>query len=162
AFDDFLGPVAPDEPVHTPPAAIPRDVFRYEGEYWTLAFAGRVCRLRDAEGLHHIAYLLERPGEPVPASDLLDGRATRTSRPRRNGLRAVREEVDRLNDAGHAVSTRMDTEFVEDQLAAAGGVAARDPGVAPAAERARLTVTKRVKGVLQRIARRHPALAQHL
>jgi pimeloyl-ACP methyl ester carboxylesterase len=54
AFDDFLGSAAPDEPVR-PPTPMPSDVFRCEGEYWTLAFAGRVCRLRDAKGLHYIA-----------------------------------------------------------------------------------------------------------
>jgi pimeloyl-ACP methyl ester carboxylesterase len=161
AFDDFLGPAAPAEPVH-PPTAMPSDVFRCEGEYWTLAFAGRVCRLRDAEGLHHIAYLLERPGEPVPASDLLDGRATSTSRRRRNGLRPVPEEVDRFNDASRAVAVRTEMEFIENHLTAAVELGGRDPGVAPAAERARLTVTKRVKGVLQRIDRQHPALAEHL
>ena len=33
-------------------------VFHREGEYWTLAYAGRTVRLRDAKGLHYIARLL--------------------------------------------------------------------------------------------------------
>jgi len=46
-------------------------VFRREGEYWTIAFAGSTCRLRDSVGLHHIAYLLSRPGEQVAAVELV-------------------------------------------------------------------------------------------
>src|SRR5206468_438423 len=37
------------------------NVFRVEGEYWTIAYEGTVARLRDAKGLHHIAYLLRHP-----------------------------------------------------------------------------------------------------
>src|SRR5215467_2784764 len=57
--------------------------FRHEGDYWTLAYHGTVCRLKDAKGLHYLAYLLGRPGEachvgamvtavdPPPASPFL-------------------------------------------------------------------------------------------
>src|SRR5215510_6559922 len=38
-------------------------VFRQEGDYWTLAYQGSVCRLKDLKGLHYLAYLLARPGE---------------------------------------------------------------------------------------------------
>ena len=51
-------------------SAIPvRQVFRREGEYWTIEYAGTVCRLRDAAGLRYLAFLLGRPGEKVPATD---------------------------------------------------------------------------------------------
>jgi len=45
--------------------------FYREGEYWTLAFAGTVCRLRDAKGLHCVAHLLRHPGEKFGAVELL-------------------------------------------------------------------------------------------
>jgi hypothetical protein len=35
-------------------------VFRLEGEYWTIAYNGVVCRLRDTVGLRSIAQLLRR------------------------------------------------------------------------------------------------------
>jgi hypothetical protein len=47
------------------------EVFRREGEYWTIVYHGTVLRLRDTKGLRYLAYLLARPGQPVPASDLL-------------------------------------------------------------------------------------------
>jgi hypothetical protein len=47
-------------------------VFREEGEYWTVAFTGPVFRLRDAKGMRYLAWLLARPGQRVPAAELLD------------------------------------------------------------------------------------------
>jgi hypothetical protein len=45
--------------------------FRREGEFWTLAYEGSVCRLKDARGLHYIAALLRHPGEEFHARDLV-------------------------------------------------------------------------------------------
>ena len=73
AIDDFLGDVAPAEQVEPPSgegAAAPQ-LFRREGDFWTLAFAGRVCRLRDVKGLHHIARLLREPGRSFTPAALL-------------------------------------------------------------------------------------------
>jgi hypothetical protein len=143
-------------------------------------------------GIHHIAHLLARPGEYIPAVDLLmavgrdgvpisrsstngtmtvpagdagpllDGNAKNDYRRRVNELRVLFDDAERSNDAGRAAAVRMEMQFIEDQLAAAVGRWGRDRRAASAAERARLTVTKRIKGVLERIASRHPPLAEHL
>jgi len=47
-----------------------RQVFRREGEYWTIEYAGTVCRLRDSMGLRHLACLLRRAGERVASTEL--------------------------------------------------------------------------------------------
>src|SRR5439155_1006656 len=41
------------------------NLFRQEGEYWTLAYQGTVCRVRDARGLRYLAYLLRHPHQQV-------------------------------------------------------------------------------------------------
>jgi tetratricopeptide (TPR) repeat protein len=46
-------------------------IFRREGEYWTLAYEGRTSRLKDAKGMHYMAYLLAHPGEEIRALDLV-------------------------------------------------------------------------------------------
>jgi len=46
-------------------------VFRKEGEFWTISYDGRTFRLKDAKGLHYIAYLLSRPGEKFRVHDLV-------------------------------------------------------------------------------------------
>jgi hypothetical protein len=46
------------------------NLFRREGEYWTISYEGAVVRLRDAKGLRHLARLLAHPGREVHAVDL--------------------------------------------------------------------------------------------
>jgi hypothetical protein len=47
-----------------------RNVFRREGEYWTVVFDGAVVRLRDAKGLRYLARLLAHPGREFHTIDL--------------------------------------------------------------------------------------------
>lgn len=44
---------------------------RREGEVWALTCGDATVRVRDAKGLRYLAFLLERPGESIAASDLL-------------------------------------------------------------------------------------------
>ena len=46
------------------------DVFRREGEYWTVCYEGSVVRLKDTKGLRHLARLLAHPGRELRATDL--------------------------------------------------------------------------------------------
>ena len=49
----------------------PDAVFRSEGEYWTVSFAGTTCRLKEARGLHYIAHLLQQPHQEVHVITLI-------------------------------------------------------------------------------------------
>jgi hypothetical protein len=42
-------------------------IFKREGEYWTLVYDEVTCRLRDARGLRHLAFLLTHPDTEVAA-----------------------------------------------------------------------------------------------
>jgi hypothetical protein len=53
-------------------------------------------------------------------------------------------------------------EAIGAQLAAAVGLGGRDRDAGSPTERARSTVTKRIRSAIKRIAERHPALADHL
>jgi hypothetical protein len=46
------------------------NVFRLEGDYWTLVFGGRVSRFRDKRGLRYLAYLLAHPYKEIHSMDL--------------------------------------------------------------------------------------------
>jgi pimeloyl-ACP methyl ester carboxylesterase len=70
AIAEFLGdPVEDVRPPHPDSAKVPsaseavEGVFRKEGEFWTIASWGEVCRLKDVRGLAYISYLLGHPGE---------------------------------------------------------------------------------------------------
>jgi predicted ATPase len=57
-------------PIPNPQPLTP-SLFRREGEHWTLSFAGATCRLKDARGLHYIAYLLHQPHQEVHVITLI-------------------------------------------------------------------------------------------
>jgi hypothetical protein len=81
-----------------------RNVFRREGEYWTIAYEGAVVRLKDAKGLRHLARLLADPGREFHAVDLeaAEGRPAPAGRLRSRAGGGEPEVVARrdLGDAG--------------------------------------------------------------
>jgi hypothetical protein len=46
--------------------------FRKEGEFWTISYLADTFRLKDAKGLHYLAYLLGRPGQRIHVYDLTE------------------------------------------------------------------------------------------
>jgi hypothetical protein len=63
-------PAASDRlPVDAPPTAA--GVFRQEGQYWTIEYAGTIIRIRDGKGLRYLAFLLRHPGQRFEVNDLL-------------------------------------------------------------------------------------------
>jgi DNA polymerase III delta prime subunit len=63
--------VASPVPASDSPAEGTACVFRREGEYWTITFAGSTSRVRDAKGLAYLALLLRYPRRPIHVSELL-------------------------------------------------------------------------------------------
>ena len=62
-------------------------VFRREGDYWTIAYAGRSVRMKDSKGHRYLAALLAIPGRDVAALDLAalgDGTTRSGDRPARS------------------------------------------------------------------------------
>ena len=51
-------------------AEVEGNLFRQEGEYWTVVFDGSVVRLKDTKGLRYLARLLAHPGREFHAVDL--------------------------------------------------------------------------------------------
>ena len=54
------------------------NIFRKDGDFWTVTHGGRTFRLRNLKGLEYIAYLLAHPGVRIHACDLVaivEGRA---------------------------------------------------------------------------------------
>jgi hypothetical protein len=179
----------------TADAAVPEatgNLFRREGEYWTVRFEGAVVRLRDTKGLRHLARLLTEPGrefhvvdleatdgplgEPAPAgagelearADLgdagamLDATAKAAYQARLTELRAEVEEAERGNDPGRAAKARDELDFLVAELARAVGLGGRDRRAASHAERARLNATRAIRTAMANLARADPALGEHL
>jgi tetratricopeptide (TPR) repeat protein len=169
-----------------PPSGGGPSVFRREGEIWTVAYGGRVHRLKDAKGLRYIATLLRHAGRELPATEvllaalggaanaapearasgdvgpILDAEAKRQYRQRLADLRSDLDEADRFGDIGRAEALREEIDILSDQVSAAVGLGGRDRIVGSPGERARLTVTKGIKAVLQKIRQIDPVLGHHL
>ncbi len=151
------------------------NLFRREGEYWTIAFEGRAFRLRDSKGLGYLAELLRNPGSELhvtalvgaapglgDAGEILDPQARAQYRRRLLDLREALEQAERSNDPLRATRAREEIAFLSQELASAVGLGGRDRKAAAAVERARSNVTLAVKAAKKRIGEHDPALAEHL
>ncbi|MGC4771879.1 ATP-binding protein [Micromonospora sp. DT44] len=156
--------------------------FRRDGPVWRLAYAGVVAHLPDAKGLHDLHLLLGRPGSDVPAVELLDPTAGPVLvAARRMGGDPVlddeakaryRRHLTRLDDEIDRAAARGDTAKVGaldaergaliGELRSAVGLAGRSRRLGDEAERARKTVTARIRDTLRKLDDNHPALADHL
>jgi pimeloyl-ACP methyl ester carboxylesterase len=176
---------APSHAVSDEPAMM----FRREGEYWTVAFGGKLVRMRDAKGLGYLARLLRHPHREFHALDLLVGDAPRANdTAREDGLvttspdagvvldepakRAYRERIAQLeaeidearrwNDPERAVRAEGELDALTRELARAVGLGGRDRRAASDSERARMSVTKAVRSAVRRLEDQHPELGRHL
>ena len=152
------------------------NVFRCDGATWTLAFSGVEVHLPDAKGLRDIATLLAAPGRAVPATALLgmppapavgadpilDDTAKAAYRARLAELQDEIDEAVAWSDDHRADRARTERELLVRELSAAVGLGGRDRRLGDVTERARKTVTARIRDTLQRVDQAHPALAEHL
>jgi hypothetical protein len=151
-------------------------MFRREGELWTLMFQGQIARLPQAKGFDDLAKLMARPGIEVHCLELadrpveqgggddrmLDDRARREIRTRARELQRDIEEADAANDLARAARARQEMEQILEALSGAIGLGGRSRTLGGAAERARSSVTWRIRSAIKRIGAVHPRLARHL
>jgi hypothetical protein len=83
------------------PAEAAGNVFRREGEYWTVRYDGSVVRLKDTKGLHQLARLLAHPGREFHATDL-EAAQGQGAQPGPAGTRAAAADLGVRPDLGDA------------------------------------------------------------
>jgi tetratricopeptide (TPR) repeat protein len=156
-------------------------VFHLDGDVWTLAFAGRTIHMPDAKGLRDLHTLLGHPGTDVPVVALLDPSGGELAASRSLGADAVLDERAKARyrhrlaeldaEIDRALARRSDERAAEldqerealiGELRRATGIAGRPRRIGDQGERARKTVTARIRDSLRRLDQRHPELAQHL
>jgi tetratricopeptide (TPR) repeat protein len=157
-----------------------RDLFCREGDYWSVAFEGRLVRLRDRVGLRYLARLLADPGRELHVLDLvagerggpappsrdmgpvLDARAKEAYRRRLAEIEGDVEEAEANGDAGRAARAEQEREFLVRELSRAVGLGGRDRRGGSASERARASVTRALRQALSHVREHDPRLADHL
>ena len=85
------------------------NVFRREGDYWTVTFDGHTVHVRDLKGMHYLARLLADPGREFHVLDLVAAeigqRGTRRQQP--NGAPDAIGTGRRRRDARHTSQGRV-------------------------------------------------------
>ena len=155
------------------------NVFRREGEYWTIAYDGTAIRLRDTKGLGYVACLLAHAGREIHVAALalpdagdragehdlgavLDPRATAEYKRRVADLREEVEEATAAADLGRAARARQEIEAITRELSAAYGLGGRTRRAGDRGERLRKAVTNQIRRTVERIRKDHPSLGRHL
>ena len=153
--------------------------FRLAGPVWELNFGGRAASIPDTRGLRDIAVLLARPGRPVPVTELLGvtpgappsdvrGPATLDERARqeiRRQLRELEAEIDdaeSASDGERAALARERRQALAEAVARDFGLGGRARRLDDPVERARKTVSTRIRRAIAGSSRCHPELGRHL
>jgi tetratricopeptide (TPR) repeat protein len=155
------------------------NVFRREGDYWSVVFDGRTVRVRDLKGMRYLAQLLAHPGRevhvldlvaaetgqptaPGDAGEMLDDRAKSAYRRRLAEIEDDIEQARALEDAVREAQADSERDFLVRELARAIGLGGRDRRAVSTSERARSGVTRAVRQGITRIGEHHPELGEHL
>jgi TolB-like protein len=151
-----------------------RAVFQRGDGVWTIQFVGLAAQLTEVKGFHDLAVLLARPAEEIHCLELagrpaegtgdsvLDAQAQRNVRSRIRDLQTELDEAEALHDLGRAEHARAELDQLVEGLANALGIGGRSRKLGSGAERARCTVTWRIRNAIRKIASAHPRLGQHL
>jgi hypothetical protein len=140
-----------------------------------LCYEGKQVQLPDSKGLGDIAALIGARGADVHvltlvghrlarmgADPVLDEKAKAAYRARLAGLAGQIEDAEDAGNPGRAEALRSERDALIGELAAAAGLGRRDRKLGDEAERARKTVSARVRDALAKIWQVHPELADHL
>lgn len=92
------------------------------------------------------------------AGVMLDDQAKREYKRRLADLREQADDLVERGDPDRASEVESEIEFLQREIARAVGLGGRDRRAGSAAERARLSVTRAIKGALQKISEHHPDL----
>jgi tetratricopeptide (TPR) repeat protein len=167
------------------------NVFRHEGDYWSVGFDGRTVRVRDLKGMRYLARLLAEPGREFRVLDLVaaEGGSTQTDGGRpaslsdnalgdagemldeqarnayRRRLAEIDEDIDQaqaIGDTERAAQAATERDFLTRELSRAFGLSGRTRRAGSASERARAAVTRALRTAMARIGTHHPALGEHL
>jgi tetratricopeptide (TPR) repeat protein len=161
---------------------LPGNEFRFTGETWSLVMAGRVVHMPDSKGLRDIHVLLRSPGKEIQSTRLLnpagghevaaaaalggdtvlDEAAKASYRARLSTLDEQIAAAEGRGDDTMAAAHDKERAALLTELRAATGLGGRARRLGDEAERARKTVTARIRDTLRKLDTRHPELATHL
>ena len=157
-----------------------KNLWRREGNIWTLTFAGKSIRLKDINGLRVIAELLAKKGQAIPGvqleqsisgrprenpssgTEVLDDEARKSYKNRYEELVCELEEAKKFHDVGRQEQLQLEKEELERELSAKTGLRGRKRRMGDDNERIRKAVSNAIDRAIKAIEKEHPMLARHL
>jgi hypothetical protein len=189
---DDAGPEGRDSGAEAPLPVTDLNMFRREGDYWSVVFEGRTVRVRDLKGIRYLARLLANPGREFhvldlvaaessrfagaprgaaagvshtgtgDAGEMLDARAKDAYRRRLAEIEDDIEQARALEDTEREMQADTERDFLVRELSRAVGLHGRARRAASTSERARVSVTRAVRQAIVRVGEHHPELGEHL
>jgi tetratricopeptide (TPR) repeat protein len=174
---DIAAPLGMPEPAA---AFIPSPdewTLRRDGTDWLLEAGDERARLRDGRGVAYLRALLAAPGQEISSLDLaaggaglaavaaepvLDDAARNTYRRRLTALEEALDVADATGDIPGAERAATERAALLDELRRATGLGGRGRTVSGADERARVNVTRTLRGVIDAITRAAPEAGAYL
>jgi tetratricopeptide (TPR) repeat protein len=155
------------------------NVFRREGDYWSITFGEHTTRVRDVKGMRYLARLLADPGREFSVLDLvnfergqtvdigdsgplLDGRAKDAYQRRLAEIDEDIEEARALGDFEREKQADGERDVLMRELSRAFGLGGRARRADSSSERARASVTRAVRSAMVRIGEHEPHVGEHL
>lgn len=160
----------------------PHGELRRVRDGWRVVHGDRSIVVPESRGMHYLAALLARPGEPVHVLELtslvnaardasrrggdlgevMDARARSEIRDRLRSLEREIEASEKRNDRARALALREELQTTEQHLAGALGLGGRPRRMGDPVERARKSVYNRLRDATARIEQQLPELGRHL
>ncbi|HEX5017613.1 MAG TPA: AAA family ATPase [Actinomycetes bacterium] len=184
ALATLAKPTAP--PVAEPQAA-GRRTFRRDGDSWRVGWGAALVTVRDSKGMGDLARLIAEPGREFAALDLVQGVAASPGssgelglgaegdlgdvvdaaaraayRARLVDIEAELAEADAAGDESASRQLTLERDALVEQLSQAYGLGGRGRRAGDPAERARSTVTARIRDAIRKVKAVDPALGRHL
>ncbi len=143
---------------------------------WLLVAGDERARLRDRRGMHFLVALLGAPRQEIKALDLasggvgldvadvpvLDDQARTAYQRRLAELTAEIEAADRLGNPRRADQAASEHRAVMDELKRAAGLGGRVRNISAEDERARVNVTRALRGAIEAVSLAAPRCGAHL
>jgi hypothetical protein len=176
-FATFRGSDATGSSHGVPDRGDAGNTFRPDGDAWLVGWRGTSGRMRRTKGMADIARLLAQPNREIHVLDLvgegatvaepgtgdmIDDRARSSCRARLADIDEELADADSMGDAARSERLHVERDALLGELSSAYGLGGRGRRRGESAERARSTVTQRVRDAIARIEAVDPELGQHL
>jgi TolB-like protein/tetratricopeptide (TPR) repeat protein len=152
----------------------PENFILKEGEVWHLSFEGVSLRLPGAKGILDLVKLLSKPEHQFHCTELVGGGIItsaekafdeKAKRAYQRRILELREEISRLdedNDSQRSEALHEEYEGIVEHLKTSLGLRGVIRQANDEMEKTRSAVTWRIRHIIQKIGKHHPAFGKHL